>query len=268
MGVDLGSFVFALCILVVAFIPAALAFLRMFGMYLEHEISGGELAIWTMAYVAAFGITIATISSPVGLLFAFMTLALAIAPPVAAYIANKRGLQQLRENDIRAYLQAAQEHPDIPYPYHKLGDIFFASSDFGRAAQYYEASLKIRKNPRIKARLQQCERRRRIAETQARICLRCGAENPHNFTHCIECDEALPGLWEILEQFRGPKAVSLLLWSVGITIGIGLMLAVFGVLHPVVAAVLYIIAAASLFIYLYIRNTASEATGGKDEMTE
>lgn len=268
MGVDLGSLVLGLCILVVAFIPAAFAFLRMFGMYLDHEISLGELSAWTFAYIAAFGITIATISSPVGLLFAFMTLALALVGPVASYLANQIGLQRMRERDIANYLQMAKERPDIPYPYMKLGDIFYASEDFSLAARYYEAYLKAMKSGRIKARLKQCERRQRLAATKARICPQCGAENPRSVTHCIECGEPQPGLWEILEQFRGQKAISLLLWLVGVTIGIGLVLAVFGVLHPVVAAGLYIIAAAGLFIYLYIRNTASEAMGGKDEMTE
>jgi len=248
-----GRALIMLALLLAASIAVGLGLLRMVGMYFDREISGGELAIWTVAYIAAFGIALASWGTPAGPLLALMTLALAVAPPVAAYIANKRGLQQLRENDIRAYLQAAQEHPDIPYPYHKLGDIFFASSDFGRAAQYYEASLKIRKNPKIKARLQQCERRRRIAETQARICPRCGAENPRGFTHCIECDEALPGLWEILEQFHGPKAVSLLLWSTGISMGLVVILSLMGMLHPIIAIPLYAIALLSLTIYLYWR---------------
>ena len=242
-----------LALLLVASIAAGLGLLRMIGMYFDREISGGELAIWTVAYIAAFGIALASWGTPAGPLLALMTLALAVAPPVGAYIANKRGLQQLRERDIQAYLQAAQEHPEIPYPYQRLGDIFFSSADFGLAAQYYEAYLKIRKDPRIKARLRQCERRQRLAETQARICPQCGTENPSSFTRCIECDEPLPGLWEILEQFRGPKAVSPLLWLVGISMGLVLILALMGMLHPIIAIPLYAIAILSLSIYLYWR---------------
>jgi len=258
-----GAFLLV-ALLLAASIAVGFGFLRMIGMFLDHEISLGELAVWTCAYLAAFAITIATLNW----LFALMTLALALVGPVASYLANQIGLQRMRERDIANYLQMAKERPDIPYPYMKLGDIFYASEDFSLAARYYEAYLKAMKSGRIKARLKQCERRQRLAATKARICPQCGAENPRDVTHCIECGEPQPGLWEILEQFRGQKAISLLLWSVGVTIGIGLVLSVFGVLHPVVAVGLYIIAAAGLFIYLYIRNTASEATGGKDKMTE
>lgn len=240
-------------LLLAASIALGFSLLRMIGMYLDREISGGELAVWTIAYVAAFGITIAAWGTPAAPLLALLTLGLALVYPVGTYLLEKRGLQQMRQEDIQAYLRAAQEHPEIPYSYQRLGDIFYASDDFGLATKYYQAYLKIRKDPRIKARLAQCERQQRLAETKARICPQCGAENPRNVTHCIECGEPQPGLWEILEQFRGGKGISLLLWSVGISLGLALILAFIGMLHPIIAIPLYAIAIMSLAIYLYVR---------------
>ncbi len=242
-----------LALLLAASIAVGAGLLRMIGMYFDREIGGGELAVWTMAYVAAFGATIAAWGTPVAPLLALLTLGLALVYPVGIYLIEKRGLQQMRQEDIQAYLQAAQEHPEIPYPYQRLGDIFYGSEDFGLAAKYYQAYLKMRKDPRVKARLQQCERRRRLAQTNARICPQCGAENPRNVTHCIECGEPQPGLWEILEQFRGTKSISLLLWCVGISLGLALILAFIGILHPIIAIPLYAIAIIALAIYLYVR---------------
>jgi len=252
IGLFGGAF-FIVALLLAASIAVGFGFLRMIGMYLDREISLGELVIWTFAYLAAFAITIATLNW----LFALMTLALTLVGPVTSYLANWRGLRQMRERDIANYLQMAKERPEIPYPHEKLGDIFFASSDYGLATHHYRAYLKTMKSGRIKARLEQCERYQRIKETQARICPKCGAENPSFVTHCIQCGEPQPGLWEILEQFRGRKGYSALLWLGGGSMGLALILSFLGVLHPIYAAGLYVIAFCGLFVYVYLRVSTS-----------
>ena len=240
-------------LLLTASLAVGFGWLRMMGMYLEREITGEELAVWSIVYMAAFGTTLAAWGTPACPLLALMTLALALVYPVGTYLAEKRGLQRMRQEDIVASFQALKERPDVPYPYRKLGDIFYASGDFGLAAKYYQAYLGKTKEAKLTARLRECERQQRLQATKARICLQCEAENPHGATHCMECGEPFPGLWEILEQFRSHRGMSVLLWTVGISMGLGLVLSFLGILHTILAAGLYLIAICGLFIYLYIR---------------
>lgn len=251
-----ANVIFMVMLLLAASIAVGFGLLRVIGMYFEREITFGELAGWTIAYIGALATTIAAWGTPAGPLLALMTLALGLVYPVGSYLLEKRGLQRMRQEDILGCFQALKDRPNIPYPYRKLGDIFYASQDFALAAKYYTAYLKITKEAKIKARLQQCERKQRIAETKARICPQCGAENPRNTSHCIECGELQPGLWELLEQFRGRQIARLLLWAVGISMVLALVLAFVGILHPIITIALYAIAIMGLTIYLYVRTSS------------
>ena len=101
----------------------------------------------------------------------------------------------------------------------------------------------------------------RPSPTETQICPNCTAANPKGVSHCIECGELLPGIQEFLEPFRGRRGISILLWTAGVTMAIGLGLVVLQVLTarftPLLAYILvpfmFLVAITAFFVYIYVR---------------
>ena len=240
---------------------AGAAVLRMFTMYLDREISGSELLVWLFVYLAAFSMAIASWGTPLFVPVMILCLALAVAYPLGNYLVEIHGRWRMRNEDIAAYARAAEENPNNPYPLKRLGDIFFDSRDYEVAVNYYKQYLARFKDPRIVRRLARAEEFMLQSSTETQICPNCPAANPKCVSHCIECGELLPGIQEFLEPFRGRKGISILLWTAGVTMAIGLGLVVLQVLTaqfaPLLAYILvpfmFLVAITAFFVYIYVR---------------
>jgi len=240
---------------------AGVAVLRMIGMYLDREISGGELLVWLFVYVAAFSMAFASWGTPLFIPIVLLCLALAIAYPLGTYLVEIHGRWRMRNEDIAAYARAAEENPNNPYPLKRLGDIFFDSHNYEVAVNYYKQYLARFKDPRIVRRLERAQEYMHQSPAETTICPNCGAANPKGVSHCIECGELLPGIQEFLELFRGHKGISILLWTAGVTMVIGLGLVVLQVLTerfaPLLAYILvpfmFLVAITAFFVYIYVR---------------
>lgn len=243
------------------FLGVGFTVVRMFWMCLEREISGGELLLWLFVYLAAISMAFTTWNTPLFAPVILLCLFLAIAYPLGNYLIEIRGRQRMRIRDIAVYLQAAEENPDNPYPLRRLGDIFFKSQDYGLAVKYYKQYLKWVKDSKIARRIERARQLIRQSPQQTRICSNCGAVNPKTVAHCIECGGAMPGVWELLEPFRGRRGISILLWATGVAMAIGLGIALLQLLTeqfaPLLAYILvpfmFLVAVTCFFIYLYIR---------------
>jgi len=242
-------------------LAAGIAVVRMFAMYLDREISGGELLIWLFVYLAAFSMAFAAWGTPLFIPIVLLCLALAVAYPLGTYIVEIHGRWRLRNEDIIRYLQAAEENPNNPYPLKRLGDIFFDSQDYEIAVKYYKQYLARFKDPRIARRLERAQEYMRQSPAETIICPSCNAPNPKGVSHCIECGELLPGLQELLEPFRGRKGISILLWTAAVTMTLGLGIVILQVLAawfvPLLAYILvpfmFLIAITAFFVYIYVR---------------
>jgi len=242
-------------------LAAGIAVVRMFAMYLDREISGGELLIWLFVYLAAFSMAFAAWGTPLFIPIVLLCLALAVAYPLGTYIVEIHGRWRLRNEDIIRYLQAAEENPNNPYPLKRLGDIFFDSQDYEIAVKYYKQYLARFKDPRIARRLERAQEYMRQSPAETIICPSCNAPNPKGVSHCIECGELLPGIQEFLEPFRGRKGISILLWTASVTMALGLGLMVLQVITarfaPLLAYILvpfmFLIAITAFFVYIYVR---------------
>jgi len=242
-------------------LAAGVAVLRMFTMYLDREISGSELLVWLFVYLAAFSMAFAAWGTPLFFPIVLLCLALAVAYPLGTYLVEIHGRWRLRNEDIAAYARAAAENPNNPYPLKRLGDIFFESRDYEIAVKYYKQYLARFKDPQIVRRMERAQEYMRQSPAETRICPLCHAANPKGVSHCIECGELLPGIQEFLEPFRGRKGISILLWTAGVTMAIGLGLVVVQVLTarfaPLLAYILlplmFLLAITALFVYIYVR---------------
>jgi len=242
-------------------LAAGVAVLRMFTMYLDREISGSELLIWLFVYLAAFSMAFAAWGTPLFIPIVLLCLALAVAYPLGTYLVEIHGRWRMRNEDIAAYARAAEENPNNPYPLKRLGDIFFDSQDYEVAVKYYKQYLARFKDPRIVRRLERAEQFMQQSPAETRICPNCSAANPKGVSHCIKCGESLPGIQEFLEPFQGRKGISILLWTAGVMMAIGLGLVVLQVLTewfaPLLAYILvpfmFLAAITAFFIYIYVR---------------
>ncbi len=244
-------------------LAAGVAVLRMFAMYLDREISCGELLVWLFVYLAAFSMAIASWGTPLFVPVIILCLGLAVAYPLGTYLVEIHGRWRMRNEDIAAYARAAEENPNNPYPLKRLGDIFFDSHDYEVAVNYYKQYLARFKDPRIVRRLARAEEFMRQSPTETHVCPNCTAANPKGISHCIECGELLPGIQEFLEPFRGRKGISILLWTAGVAMAIGLGLMVLQVLTtrfaPLLAYILvpfmFLVAITAFFVYIYVRTS-------------
>jgi len=242
-------------------LAAGVAVVRMFAMYLDREVSGGELLVWLFVYLAAFSMAIASWDTPLFIPIVLLCLALAAAYPLGTYLVEIHGHWRMRNEDIAAYARAAEQNPNNPDPLRRLGDIFFDSQDYEAAANYYKQYLARFKDPRIVRRMERAQEYMRQSPAETIICPNCGAANPKSVSHCIDCGELLPGIQELLKPFRGRKGISILLWTAAVTMAIGLGLVVLQVLTeqfaPLLAYILvpfmFLVAITAFFIYIYVR---------------
>ena len=101
----------------------------------------------------------------------------------------------------------------------------------------------------------------RQSSQETRRCPSCAALNPKGVTHCIECGEPLPGVWEFLEPFRGRKGIGILLWTAGLAMAAGLGVVLiqvlterfFPLLYYILVPFLLLVTVTSLLVYLYVR---------------
>ncbi len=257
----IGQAILLVAVVGVIALAASVAVLRMITMCLDREISGSELLVWLFVYLAAFSMAFASWETPLFIPIVLLCLALAVAYPLGTYLVEIHGHWRMRNEDIAAYARAAEQNPNNPLPLKRLGDIFFDSRDYEVAIKYYKQYLARFKDPQVVRRLERAEEFIRQSPAETRICPNCSAANPKGVSHCIECGELFPGIQEFLEPFRGHKGISILLWTAGVTMAIGLGLVVLQVLTarfaPLLAYILvpfmFLVAITAFFIYIYVR---------------
>lgn len=257
----IGGVILLVMVLSVIFLAVGFTVLRMLSMCLDGEISVAELLVWLFVYLAAFAMAFASWGSPLFGPVILLCLFLAAAYPVGNYLIEMHGRQRMRTMDIAAYSRAAEEHPNNPYPLKRLGDLFFASCDYELAIKHYEQYLARVKDGGVARRIERARELIRQSSQETRLCSSCAALNPKGATHCIECGEPLPGVWEFLEPFRGRKAIGILLWTAGLAMAAGLGVVLiqvlterfFPLLYCILVPFLLLVAVTSLFVYLYVR---------------
>jgi len=257
----IGQAILLVAVIGVIALAAGAAAVRMFTMYLEREVSCGELLVWLFVYLAAFSMAFASWGTPLFVPIVLLCLALSVAYPLGTYLVEIHGHWRMRNEDIAAYARAAEENPNNPYPLKRLGDIFFDSKDYEVAVNYYKQYLARFKDPQVVRRMERAQEYMRQSPPETQICPNCTAANPKGVSHCIECGELLPGIQEFLEPFRGRRGISILLWTAGVTMAIGLGLVVLQVLTarfaPLLAYILvpfmFLVAITAFFVYIYVR---------------
>ncbi len=257
----MGQTILLVAVLGAIFLAAGYSVLRMISMWLDREVSGGELVVWLFVYMSAFAMAVASWDSPLFAPIILLCLFLAVGYPVGNHLIEIHGRRRMRTMDIAAYSRAAEKHPDNPYPLRRLGDLFFESRDYGLAIRYYEQYSKRVKDGQVARRIQRAQEFLRESPQETRVCPSCTALNPRGLSHCIECGEALPGLGELLEPFRGRRGIAALLWTAGVSMALGLGIALLHTLSehfaPLLAYIfvpfMLLVAITALFVYLLVR---------------
>ncbi len=244
----IGQAILLVAVVGVISLTAGAAVLRMITMCLDREISGSELLVWLFVYLAAFSMAFAAWGTPLFIPIVLLCLALAVAYPLGTYLVEIHGHWRMRNEDIAAYARAAEQNPNNPDPLRRLGDIFFDSHNYEIAVKYYKQYLARFKDPRIVRRMERAQEYMRQSPAETIICPGCGAPNPKGVSHCIECGELLPGIQDFLSPFRGRKGISILLWTAGVTMALGLGIVVLQVLTARFAPLLAYILVPFMFL--------------------
>ncbi len=180
---------------------------------------------------------------------------LAIGFPLMRRVAERRALDQMEEEDIRRHLDTIKHRPEIPYSYERLGDIYRKRCHYDLAAEFYEKHYEISGDRDTRHKAKRC--RTLAAEGGRRkLCPDCTEDNPADARYCRNCGSTLPGVWEIIEVFRGDRGRRYLLTVVIAATAVGVLLGVVSQFHPIYANTCYLVAAAALVYYLYKRATA------------
>ena len=239
----------ALCLILMA-LPA----LRIVGMYLERQISALELVLYFAVLLAFVAGVMKTWGSSTAWLLGFMYVSLCALYPVFERVSNQRALRRLDDEEIERCKQALDFDPKNAGALEKLGHIYYARGELDEAIDCYERSLELWKEARVKARLQYAVRRKRLAETGNIVCHHCGTENAKGTFRCVECNAPLLGTTEVLEYLQSAQGKRALLWTIGVSLAVGLVFAFVGVIPAIVCNLLFLIAFAGILLYGWVRT--------------
>ena len=223
------------------------------GMWIMREITFGELAIYGGCYLAcAFG-AIAAWGTPLGVGLLFLGAASVVGYPIIQKAHNTALIQQMQLADLHEHLRRIDERPEIPYSYEKVADIYFDRGQFEQALEFYARRTKLGEDPAAKWRIKKCEDEIRRAKTGEKQCIHCGTENPREARVCQKCGEQFATAYDLLEPFRGKRALTFILWTLVSSLAAAVILSILQMLNTFWLA-LFLVSALTCFVtYLYCR---------------
>jgi tetratricopeptide (TPR) repeat protein len=197
MPSDVGGALFELVVLLIGLGFGAFMVVGLLGMLMNKELSFGEFLVWVGAFVGLLATTIASIGKPLFPLLVCLTIMLGLGAQLSSWIAEMIGLQRLRLADIERFLGGVEKHPNMPYNYVKLAELYYAGGQWEQAIEWYEKAQKIRADPHVVFWLNKARERRELGLGRAVQC-RCGKLNPAGAYHCMYCGRVLPGSHRLL----------------------------------------------------------------------
>lgn len=253
MVFESGPAIFQGAFLAFCLVLMALPAVRVVGMYLEQQISGFELLLYcSVLFGFVIGI-VKTWGSSTSWLLGLMYVALCALYPIWEQVINKRTLRRLDDEEIERCEKALVFDPKNASAMAKLGDIYYGRGDLERAIDYYERSLELWKDSRVKLRLQHAVQRKRLAETGNIICYKCGTESPKGMVLCPQCGTRISGGTDIMEYFASYKGKRTLGWAIGVCLLLGLGLTFIPAAPPIARNLLFLLAFAGVVMYGYVR---------------
>ena len=213
---DVGGALFVLAVLLAGCLVGGFMVVGLLGMLANKELTFGEFLVWVLAFVGLLATTIASINSPLFFLLAFLTVLMGLGAQLSSWIADHVGLQRLRLEDIEKFLRGIEKHPEMPYNYRKLAELYYEGGHWEQAVAWYEKAQKIKPDPHVDFWLNKARERHELGPGTPAQCL-CGKLNPSGAHHCKYCGQTLPGGHVLLVALgAGPGRVVLLLVAAGL----------------------------------------------------
>ncbi len=253
MVAESGPVIFQVVFLTLCLILMALPAMRIVSMYLEQQISGLELLLYCSVLLGFVAGIVKTWGSSTSWLLGLMYITLCALYPVWERVANRRAHRRLDDEEIERCENALVFDPKNASAMAKLGDIYYARGDIDRAIDYYQRSLDVWKDARVKLRLQHAVQRKRLAETGNVICYKCGTESPKGTVLCPKCGATISGGTDIMEYFASSNGKRMLAWMIGVSLLLGLGLAFIPAMPAIARNFLFLLAFAGTVLYGYVR---------------
>lgn len=225
------------------------------GLLIMREISGLEFVLYSgifLSLVVMGGLG----KPPFGAAALLIAAILAIAFPLARYWGNAAALAMMDRQDIARYKLTVEKRPELPYPYRKLAEIYYRQGHYGAAAEWYQKYVTLTNDPEVKFRIRRCQEMMEKATERVKLCTECRHENPGDARYCVNCGAILPGVWEIIQAFRGKAGTRYLLTVALLSLALGVVLGLVSQLNHIYAMTFFLIAGAALVYLLYKRVTA------------
>ncbi len=102
-------------------------------------------------------------------------------------------LSRMEAEEIAELEETIRQHPELPYPYIRLGDIFYRKRMWEQAVAAYTEALKIRDDRQVRRRLEHAQEELRREREGVRECPICRIEVDRSLATCPSCGRYLPG---------------------------------------------------------------------------
>jgi hypothetical protein len=223
----------------------------------------GEFLLWTLAFLGLLATTLGAVGTALFPLLLLLTVSLGLAGPLSSWLADRLGAQRMRVEDLEQYLRGTQERPDLPYNYTKLGDLFYAGGEWGRAAEWYEQSLQVHTDPDVRYRLGKARERETLGPGQPVLCL-CGKLNSRGARQCKYCGRHLRGSHDLLVELgAGHGRLVLLLIAAGLLSG-GIALSLLRLGDPFLNGVLLLLGVGAAVLHFGATQAVGIQVGGTE----
>jgi tetratricopeptide (TPR) repeat protein len=179
-----------LIVLALGLLMGAFMLVGLLGMLMNKELSFGEFLVWVLAFLASIG-------KPVFFVLALLTILLGLGAPLSSWVVDLVGRQRLRLEDIEKFLRGVEKHPEMPYNYRKLAELYYQGGDWAQAVEWYEQAQKVGPDPHVAFWLDKARERQELGAGKPVLCL-CGKLNARGASQCKYCGAPLRGSYELL----------------------------------------------------------------------
>jgi len=252
---EVGGGIILVSLLVGGFMIVGACIWGLLGLLIMREISLAQFLISTGVLLGLVLLGMVN-APPFGRGGIILAGALAIGFPLMRRAMERRAMDKMEEEDIKRYLAAIKQRPEIPYAYERLGDIYRKRNHYDIAAEFYEKHHEISGDRETQHKAKRCRTLAQEGGKRRKLCADCHEDNPGDARYCRVCGSMLPGSWEILEPFRGERGRAYLLTVVIVSTVAAIILGVVFQLNTIYANLCFLLAATALIYYLYKRATA------------
>ena len=182
---------------------------------------------------------------------------LAIAFPLMRRWGERNALNKMEQRDIAGYKGAIEKHPEIPYSYQRLAEIYRKNGHYEEAADYYRQYMERTKDKTVEFRVRRCLELAEQGRKRSKICTECSRENPQNARYCVNCGQVLPGAWEVIQALRGQSGARNLGMAAVVFLTLGSALALADSVPPIYAVLCFWLAVGAFIYYMYKRIAAA-----------